>query len=405
MADETTMTWTDLLREAKGPLVEALRWATVTLSEVQRDSNPRRWNGKQVTVPIFLSPQQGTGMIGESDGPNAAVTSSTDQAIINSAIVAIAVGFTTQIMKQSTSGENGWADVVPTKMRRAEEAFKRVLNEQMIGGGRDATDTSTVLLAPITAAGTNTTTVTVGTTANFYQLYPGRVIDLAARSDGTPVSAGAGVEITAYDESAGTITVSVAVTTATTDGVYIQGSYGNALQGIGEAVAATGSFEQIDKAAVWAWQGTDASPAAATDPTISVFDKAERLAAQRCGMTPDFYIADPAVVDKYTQGLTVQARWAGEEGQLESGWTGVRYRDKLIVPEFDSTNGQALGISKEDMTLYSLDPGPDWDDYTGSVFQRFSRILPLESWLVWMLQLGFHRCNSFVKVSNLNRAD
>lgn len=405
MADETTTTWTDLLREAKGPLVEALRWATVTLSEVQRDSNPRRWNGKQVTVPLFLSPQQGTGMIAETAGPNNAITSSTDQAVINSATIAIAVSFTTMIMKQSTSGENGWADVVPTKMRRAEEAFKRVLNEQMIGGGRDATDTTTVLLAPVTATNNNSTTVDVGTAANFYQLYPGRVVDVLTRSTGTPVANGSGVEITDYDESAGEITLNTALTTTNTEGVYIQGSYGNALQGIGEAVATTGTFETINKATVWAWQGTDASPAAATDPTISVFDKAERLAAQRCGMTPDFYIADPAVVDKYTQGLTVQARWAGEEGQLESGWTGVRYRDKLIVPEFDSTNSQALGISKEDMTLYSLDPGPDWDDYTGSVFQRFARTLPLESWLVWMLQLGFHRCNSFVKVANLNRAD
>ena len=66
MADETTVSWTKLLREAKGPLVEALRYKTVLLSEVQRDTNPRRWQGKQVTVPIFLSPQQGTGMITET---------------------------------------------------------------------------------------------------------------------------------------------------------------------------------------------------------------------------------------------------------------------------------------------------------------------------------------------------
>ena len=126
---------------------------------------------------------------------------------------------------------------------------------------------------------------------------------------------------------------------------------------------------------------------------------------QQSGRQPDFYLADPAVIDKYTQVLTVQARWSGEAGTLASGWTGVRYRDKLLVPEFDMPNSLAYGVSLEDCAIYTLDDGPDWDDYTGSIFQRFAnRSLPLEAWLIWMLQFGFHNCNGFVKVGNLNRA-
>jgi hypothetical protein len=122
---------------------------------------------------------------------------------------------------------------------------------------------------------------------------------------------------------------------------------------------------------VWAWQGVDASPAVATDPGIAVFDTAERKVYQHSGRSPQFWLADPAVVDKYTQGLTVQARWAGEDGQLESGWTGVRYRNKLLVPDFDMPSNTAYGPQLEDMAIYTLDDGPDWDDHTGSVFQRF----------------------------------
>ena len=52
------------------------------------------------------------------------------------------------------------------------------------------------------------------------------------------------------------------------------------------------------------------------------------------------------------------------------------------------------------MAIFTLDDGPDWDDHTGSIFQRFgTRSLPLEAWLIWMLQLGFQRCNSFVKIT------
>jgi hypothetical protein len=61
MADETTTSWADLLRESKGPLVEALKYKTVLLSELKRDKSARRWNGKQITIPIWLAPEQGTG--------------------------------------------------------------------------------------------------------------------------------------------------------------------------------------------------------------------------------------------------------------------------------------------------------------------------------------------------------
>lgn len=410
MADETTTTWTELLREARGPLVEALRYKTVLLSEVQRDKNPRRWHGKQITIPIFLAPQQGAGAIREVASGNATATINapqtvtTDQAVINTAVMAIAVSFTTQVLKQADGDENSWAQVIPTKMQRAEDAFKRAINEQMVGGST-ATGGG-ALLAACTGANNNSTTVTVGTSANFYQLYPGRVVDVLTRSTGAAVGSSTGVSISDQSESGGTITVSVALTTSTNEGVYIQGSWGNAIQGLGQATATTGTFETIDKAAVPAWRGIDASPAATSDPSIGIFDRSERLAMQRAGRQPDFYLCDPGVVDKYTQGLTVQARWSGEEGTLASGWSGVRYRDKLLVPEYDMPLGTAYGITLEDCAIYTLDDGPDWDDYTGSIFQRSqsTRTLPVEAWLVWMLQFGFSNCNSFVKVGSLNRA-
>jgi hypothetical protein len=397
MADETTTTWADLLREAKGPLVEALRWKTVLLSELQRDKSPRRWHGKQITVPIYLAPQQGGGAITQTGTLNTPLAVDTDQAVINSAVLAIPISFSTQVIKQAQGDENSWAQVIPSKMERAEEAFKRLINEQMVGSG--------ALIAAVTATNNNSTTITVGTTANFYQLYPGRVVDVLTRSNGAAITDGAGQKIVSYSKSAGTITVTTAMTTTNTAGLYIQGSYGNALQGLGDASATTGTFQGINKANVVQWQGTDASPAAASDPSISVLDRAERLVHEKAGRSPNFYLSDPAVVDKYSQGLTVQARWAGEEGQLKSGWSGIRYRDKVLVPEFDMPASTMYGVPLEDMALYTLDDGPDWDDMTGSMFQRFgTRALPVEAWLVWMLQLGFHNCNGIVKIGSLNQA-
>jgi hypothetical protein len=397
MADETTTTWANLLREMKGPLVEALKWKTVLLAEIKKDTSPRRWAGKQVTIPIILAPQQGTSMITQTGTLTTPIVHDDTQAVVTSAIIAIAISFSTQVMEQAKNDDTSWATVVPLKMRMAEEAFSRVINEQFCGDG-------TALLASITANATSVTQ-TVGTTANFYQLYPNRTVDVLTRSTGVAVTGGTAAKISTTSPSAGTVTFTASVTGTTNEGIYIQGSYGNALAGFGGAVATTGTFQNINKATVQSWQGTDASPSAASDPTIAVFDKADRLALRNSGVTPKFYMADPAVIDKYTQGLTVQARWAGDEAKLASGFSGVAYRNKALIPEFDMPSSTAFGITPEDASIFTLTEGPDWDDRTGSVFQRFgTRSLPVEAWLVWMLQLGFLRCNSQVKIGNLNQA-
>jgi hypothetical protein len=409
MADETTTTWADLMREAKGPLVEALKWKTVLLSEIRRDSNQRRWTGKQVTIPIFLAPQQGAGGITQTGTLNAPRIVDTEQAAITSGIVAIAVSFSTQVLNQAKGDENVWAEVMPTKMQRAEDAFGRVINEMMTGTGDALLAAASVAT---TASGGATQTVNVGTAANFYQLYAGRVVSILTRATGAPVAGSTGpVRIQDYNQATGIVTVqypdgsNTSFAVGTTDGIYIEGSYGTAIQGIQQAVATAGIFEGINKTTVPAWRGVDASPGTATDPSLAVFDSAERKVYQVSGRQPDFYLVDPAVVDKFSQGLTSSARWAGEAGTLSTGWTGVRYRNKLLVPDFDMPPNQAIGIQKQDSAIYTLDEGPDWDDFTGSVLQRFgTRALPVEAWLVWMLQYGFEACNGFVKVGNLNRA-
>ena len=440
MADvETSTTWANLLREMKGPLVEALRWKTVLLSEVKRDGNARRWAGKQITIPIILAPQQGTGTIGgqmltaigQTAPPSEIGTLNLPhniddvQANIKTAIVTHAVSFSTQVIQQAKVDDTSWAQVLPTKMRMAEDAIGRFMNEEMVGGGPAAGDTGK--LSNITAGTSPGLAITVGVTANLYQLYPGRIVDIRTKSTGVLTTGGASRKIASVDRTNGIITFSTTgtggdsgnITFSTSEGIYVEGGgYWNAgganqaqpnnnygLQGLGGAVATSGIFEGIDKSAVSQWEGVDASPATAIDPTLVQFDRAERLAAQISGTPPDFYLCDPAVIDKFSQNLTGSARWAGDAGQLETGWTGVRYRNKVLVPEFDMPASTAYGISREDCALYTLDAGPDWDNQTGSMFQRFSlRTLPVEAWLVWMVQFGFTRCNSFVRVGNLNQA-
>lgn len=397
MADESVATLTNLLRDQRGPLVEALRWGNVFMAEIERETSEESFDGLQVKVPIITAPAQGTGFGTEAGILNAARELRHGRVLIDTGIVNHTVGFTSKaVLAASKVGDTGWIDIVPTRMRMAEEALKRTINESFLGAG-DA------LIAAVTSAGSATTTVTVGTNANFYALYADRIVDVLNRTTGATVSLGR--RVTDVDETAGTVTVDVAITTATTDGLFYEGSFGNAIAGMGAATATTGTFQSLDKAAAgnsW-WKGTDATPAAASDLSIGILDRAERKAYQRSGSKPKFYVADPAVLDKFTQGMTVQARWDGEKRMLDTGWSGVEYLDKRLIKEFDMPGQTVYGVFPEDIRVYTRDEGPDWDEKDG-MFKRFARALPYEAWLIWHLQLGFHRCNSAVKIGSLNRA-
>jgi hypothetical protein len=398
MADETVATFADLLRDAKGPLVEALQWSTPLFSELMRDTSPEIYDGEKFRMGVILAPQQGTGMITETGTLNTPQTLEKTKTRIDVGIVTIPISFSVKLMKVTDSKENAWADAVEDRMRMAEDAFKRVINEQWCAAG-DA------LLAAFTAGATSATQ-TVGIVANFYELYEGRIVDLKIRASGNDIAStnGANRKIVSVDPDVGTVTFDVSVQITTSDGIYIQGSYGNALAGFGNATATTGTFQEINRTTFPQWKGTDVSPAAVSDPTLAIMDKAERVGARRSGVTPDFYIGDPAVIDKFQQGLTVQARWAGDDGVLESGWEGVKYRSKVLVREFDAPSRTLYGVTKEDVRILALDSGPDWDEEDGSFFKRFNRSLVLEAWLVWFLQLAFKRCNSQVKIGNLTQA-
>jgi hypothetical protein len=397
MADETTTTIANLLREFRGPLVEALNREQIFLNELRRDKDPKNWDGSQVSVPVLLADLQGAGMITETGTVNTPLTDDTAKAKIQSGFAHVPISMSTAAVKASKdTSDTSWAKILPLKMKRAQTAIKRIINEQMLGAG-DA------LIAAVTATNGGSTTVTVGTSANFYQLNPGRVVDVLQRSNGATITGGSANKIVSTDSAAGTVTLTTSVSVTNAHGLYILGSYGNAIQGVGQIFATSGTFENINMATNQVWRGNDASPTSASDPTISVFDKADRTARNASGKLPEFYLADIAVQDKYSQIVTTQARWGGDVKTLKTGWTGVQYRDRQIIGDPDMPPKTVYGVNTEDLAIYTLDDGPDWDE-VDSMFKRFNRSLPFEAWLTWMVQLGFHLLNGQVKIGNLNQA-
>jgi len=362
-----------------------------------------RFSGKWVRIPIELSPIQGTGGVGEGGTVNTPHTVNTTEAHVLMARIVhpISISLDAQYASRSNFANNGdaaeVADAIEFRMRGAERIMPRVLNEMFWTNGDG-------LLAAFTAGATSATQ-TIGTSANFYQHYVGRIVDVLTRSNGTPVTNGAGRTIVSTAPAAGTVTFDLSITVTTNEGIYIEGSYGVATQGFGQATSPTGTFESIDHAAVPGWQAVDGRGGDTTTQDLSqpILDGMERRVGNN-GEGPAFYLGDIAAIDRFGQTLISQSQWAGNAGELATGWKGIMYRDKVLVGDRDAKVGRIIGVDPDAITLYSYTDGPSWIDDTGSMFMRFSRKLPKEAWLADFIQPAWSRTNTTVFADNLQLA-
>ena len=181
-----------------------------------------------------------------------------------------------------------------------------------------------------------------------------------------------------------------------------------AVQGLEQAAAATGTFEDLDKAANPSWQGTDgrAGDTATAPLSLPMLDKAVRM-GRRSGIYKwDFGIGDPASIDVYKQGLYNQARYDVQMSKLKSGFSGVvadiAGAPFPLIGDPEHGKGKLHLINKDTFVLYGDKVGPDFLDDDGGMFRRFTRSLPKEADLLDRVQLGVKSCNRIVKLYNLS---
>lgn len=410
MADESTTSYADLLYELRGPLQELFPKQYVLSAELKRDTSEENFSGNQVRVPLILNTLQGAGAVSESGTVNTTQVLRTNQAHINIAELVMPISITKRLNKVSL--DNSAAKAFALKVKEARQALARVENEMMNGNG-DA------LLAQVSGGTSPGLTINV-TAAPTRWLYPGRIIDVRTRSTGADPGQGLKRRIDSVTKTSGVVTSITLntgsfgggtgnVTFSTNEGIYIDGSYGNAIQGIQQVAATSGVFENLDKAVVAEWQGVDgrAGDTSSLALSIPMMDAAVVEYQTRSGFQmPDFWIGDPKAINKFAQGLYTQSRWAGDKGKLETGFAGVYYDDTLLIREFDHQVNAVRGITKETLQMYGFgDDLPDFDRETSPTGgMRFNRSLPVEYWLYDAVQLGALRCDGTVTLANLVQA-
>ena len=361
MADHLTTQLVDLLREMKGPLQTNYASYHVMTDNIDRQGRAR-YCGKQVTIPLFLNLLQGGGALSESGTVNTPQTVRTDQAVINMKRVVLPVSISPDALKTSGEEDTSWIDGLGMLIEKAFESHAVLSNIYTVGDGDGLLGTAT--------ATTNNTTVTVAgitttTGENFFPLYVGGVYDIRTKTTYAAVTNGAARRCTDINRTTGVLTFgdgggNINVTT-TTDGIFIQGAAsGTAPQGIQQVLADHRRLRDDHQGAPSRAGKAPTARAGVTtsvDLSIPILDGAETEVG-RFGKAPSWYIGDERCINKYGQTLLNSALWGGDKGTLETGWTGISYRDKVLIHDYHWKRNQVAGICPEDLQFYGYEQGP-----------------------------------------------
>lgn len=401
-----------LLAELSG-LVKASNGAITYDPQYERmtramDGNREMFDGASVRFPLLLSGLGAGGTVAETGTWNAPVAMQTSKANVNLGRVLQPVSLSIDLQRDSSEGRTSAMSAMSLYMSEAYKAVARIENDMAHGNG-DA------LLAAVTSnSGSAGLVIPVGTSANFDQLTPGRIIDILTRSNGANPGNGLRRLITTTSRSAGTITVSTTaqasdgnsgnVTFSSSEGVYIPGSYGTALQGLTQAVAVTGTFEGVDKAAIQQWQGVDATPSATAPLSDALLDAATYLLRGQGVGYSDFGIAHPKTLDLYKQGKQSQVRYSPTDITLQSGFRGIEYdgadQPFPLLKDLAAPRGIVRLVKKDAVRLYGDHVGPGFIDVDGGTQRFFNRNLAPEMDLLDRVQVCFTACNRLGTIGN-----
>jgi hypothetical protein len=373
------------------------------------DGNREHFEGEQVRVPVLTAALQGAGAITESSTWNVPIPIENQKAQAKLAQVLVPFALSLALERDSKSGSLSAMSAVQMYTEEAYGALAGI-EDTMLNRNGDA------LLAVNAGADTNGLTVTVTNPSDFDILVPGTVVDVLVSTTGADPGQGkrrriASVNTTtrvitfdttqqASDGGSGNITL-----TGQTVGLFLAGSYGNAMQGFGQAVTVGGTpFEGIDVATVprWSAYSLDASAAGLSD---SLLMQAAYKARGNGAGWHDFGIGHPGVVDKYIASKTPTVYYQPQEATLRSGFSGIVYqgadRPYPIVKSINSPRQKLRLIRKDAFRLYGDSVGPAFIDDDGGIFRFFGRQTVKEADLLDRVQLMVTRPNSLVEIKNL----
>jgi hypothetical protein len=423
MADNSLASAASVLYEMRGPMQANYPKDNVLLAEwsgvgaengagrVTPLENREIFSGSKVRIPIDLALLQGGGWHSETGTVNAPIAADITEAHINLKRITQPASITLDLEEDSM--DNSAIQAVAMLVKKAREALADKVNIAMNGDG-------TGLMATVssnTGSGTLVVPVAVGT--DFDLFAPGTVCDVLTRSSGANPGNGKRRKVVSFDSAALTVTFNTAqaasdgdsgnITFSSAEGIYVAGSYGQVLGGGLEAAGRGTSFQDITLATYPTYKATDGRNGVSTTAPFSenMADFGQELGL-RSGANGryDFGVGDPAAIRVFKNGKLAQVRYNLPTGQLKSGFSGVQLdvggQSIVLIPERKHKPGSIKLLRKDAATLYGRKKGPDFEDSTGAIWQRFARSWPKETWLIDRLEWGWHDPSKILYFDNLS---
>ena len=313
------------------------------------------------------------------------------------------------VIEASKTDKASFVRAIDSEMKGITNDLKRDTNRQAFG-----TSNGVIVTCALTSNST-TVNVTTATATQMRQLYAGLVVDIGTVA--SPTGTASARTITAVSRPNKTITISgAAVTTATTDFVFISGNGGDTanssqkeLTGLPLIVDSTGAVFNLNPATAgqeeWAaYENANGG----TNRSVSepLFAQAQQEVAIASGQDINLWVTSAGVHRAFANLLTAQKRQTntlslhgGYEGlDMSAGGTSVP-----LVWDRDCPENTAFGLNTKHLILF-VQTDWRWMDQDGAILSRVSGEPAYEATLYKYAELATDQRNANAKINDLTEA-
>lgn len=350
--------------------------ATYFLTKIKR--NREDYVGKQFYIPVHKGRNVGVGTRGESVALPAPGNQQYDKLVYTVKYLYGLVRLTGPAIESAKNNAGAFARAIDSEMKGLARDCNQMVQRQIFRDGSGL----------LTRCGTTSNATTVVVESTKY-IYPGQIIDMRALSDGTGVSNGTGVVVLTVPSST-TFTVTTAVTTSSSHGIFLTGTRNSSawgtsydmwgLQGIvstgnpGSGIGITDLLGTLTRTSNPDWQANSlTNSSVGRDLTLDLMQQAFDACDIAIGKTPGLILTNHAIMRKYANLLTPDRRYVNTM-TFDGGFKGLEYNGVPVMADKDaglSTQPQLLGgMYFLDLDAFVLMVLKDWGwlERGGSVF-------------------------------------
>jgi len=348
-----------------GPIVEQLNNKTYMLDQIERDSEHIDLYGRRAIIPVHTNRNRGRGSRADGGTLPAAGRQSYQDAIVKIKGHFSGIEVTDQSIQASQSNEGAFINILDSESRKCGEDLRKDINRQVFGEG-------TGILAGVasTVEGTKEIPVT-----SVQYIYVGDPIDIVKKSDGT---VGEGVENREVTKREGGATKKITIsganaTKVTTEyGVYLNGSYGNEMDGLRNIVAKGRTLHEINSSTAGNefWNGrvqnVGESESVLTTAGETSFEKLADEVGLSGNADVEVFLTTRGVRRRLADTYQSQKRFNDAQAvNVHGGYSAIMVNEIPVIADDDAPRTYAFGLNKESFRWFQLS-SPGWMQQGGS---------------------------------------